>query len=106
MMKYRYVLDENHNAVVCNDPAEWSKSFAADRHVADVEIATVRISTVFLGIDLDYDGPPPLLFETMIFGGSLDGYQTRCSTWEQAEQQHAAAVALVRWSDNPPAPKR
>ncbi|KRQ99299.1 hypothetical protein [Bradyrhizobium valentinum] len=38
----------------------------------------------------------PLLFETMIFGGPRDLAQQRCSTWAQAERQHAEAVALMR----------
>lgn len=54
-----------------------------------------RVSTVFLGINLNIRGNgPPILFETMVFspdGKSLD-YQ-RCSTWAQAEAQHARMVA-------------
>jgi hypothetical protein len=36
-----------------------------------------------------------LLFETMIFGGRLDRFQNRCSSWDQAEAVHEA-VELVR----------
>jgi hypothetical protein len=35
----------------------------------------------------------PLLFETMIFDGNNEDYQTRCSTWAEAEQMHEVAVA-------------
>ena len=47
--------------------------------------ATREASTVFLGLDhqLTEDGPP-LLFETMVFGGPLSGETDRCSTWELA----------------------
>jgi len=31
----------------------------------------------------------------MIFGGHHDQYQTRASTWEEAEQQHNDAWAMV-----------
>lgn len=54
-----------------------------------------QISTVFLGIDHNYFGGPPLLFETMIFGGEHDGYQERYSTLEQAEEGHQRAIELV-----------
>jgi hypothetical protein len=38
----------------------------------------------------------PILFETMIFGGRLDNFMNRCSTWEEAEAMHNEAVNLVR----------
>jgi hypothetical protein len=36
------------------------------------------------------------LFETKVFGGSLDRFQSRCATWDKAEAMHAEAVALLR----------
>lgn len=88
---------DGHKVVPANDALDWGRSFAsADRHVGNDAIGDVRISTVFLGIGHDYD--PPILFETMIFGGDHDQYQERCSTWDEAEKQHAAALALVRAS--------
>lgn len=83
------------------DLMTWAKWFeSADRHVAKDEIGDVWISTVFLGIDHQWGDGPPLIFETMIFGGKHDQYQTRASTWDEAEKQHAEAVALVRKSVN------
>jgi hypothetical protein len=79
---------------------EGFRAFKIER-VAYDEVGEVRVSTVFLAIDHQWEeGMPPLLFETMIFGGEYDGYQQRCSTWEQAEQHHATTVALVRASFN------
>lgn len=58
------------------------------------------VSTVFLGLNysfVDNDGPP-LLFETMAFDGEhneLPEYTRHCSTWAQAEAQHAEVVAAV-----------
>jgi hypothetical protein len=58
--------------------------------------STIWVSTVFLGIDHRFGGEgPPLLFETMIFGGPHDQSQYRCSTWQEAEHMHADACALV-----------
>lgn len=75
---------------------EWAAWYEkADRHVAKTETANGEVSTVFLGLDHSFGGGPPMLFETMIFGGSQDQYQERCSTWEEAEAMHAKAVALV-----------
>lgn len=60
-------------------------------------IADVIVSTVFLGLDhrRGADGPP-ILFETMVFGGALNGEQERYSTWEEAQTGHDAMVARVK----------
>lgn len=56
----------------------------------------VRVSTVWLGLDHNFYGEgPPLIFETMIFGGPLNDYQERYSTEEQARTGHNAAVKLA-----------
>ena len=75
-------------------PEEYAVEYVVDR----VETT----STVFLGLDHRFiDDGPPLLFETMIFGGDGDKDQWRCSTWEQAEAQHRRAVELVRRRRHP-----
>jgi hypothetical protein len=66
-----------------------------DRRVAVDWVGTVRVSTVFLGIDHSHGSGPPLLFETMIFDGEHDQYQDRCATWEEAELMHAEALQLA-----------
>jgi len=95
-MTDKYILQDK-TPVPCNDLMEWARWFeTADRHVAQDRIGEVRISTVFLGLNHRFAPGAPLLFETMIFGGSHDGHQERCTFWDQAEKQHADAVALVR----------
>ena len=55
------------------------------------------VSTVMLGIDHSFGmGGPPLLFETMTFGGELDEYQERYSTRAEALVGHAKAVAAAK----------
>lgn len=66
-----------------------------DRIVAKTSMGDVRISTVFLGLDHSFGDGPPLLFETMIFGGKHDQYQERCSTWEEAEAMHKKACEIA-----------
>lgn len=92
----KYILD-GHTPKPVNDLMEWAKWFeTADRHVADDTIGGIRVSTVFLALNHSFnENDEPLLFETMIFGGNFDQYQVRCSTWEQAEQAHSDAVAIV-----------
>jgi len=53
----------------------------------------IWVSTVFLGLDHNFSGyGPPILFETMIFGGPYNTYQERYRTWDEAERGHARAV--------------
>ncbi len=54
-----------------------------------------RVSTMFLGLDHSFGDGSPLLFETMIFGGEHDGYQDRCTTWEEAEAMHKKACEIA-----------
>jgi hypothetical protein len=73
--------------------------------VADTALESgVRISTVFLGIDHNHlRQGPPILFETMIFGGPYDQYMDRYCTWAEAEAGHARAVYKAADSVVPPA---
>ena len=76
--------------------AKWLEEHRTDRHVADETRGDARISTVFLGLNHNFCGDgPPLIFETMVFGGPLDQEQERYSTWEQAEAGHAAMLARL-----------
>jgi hypothetical protein len=95
-MSEHYVLEGKEAKSV--DLITWAKWFeAADRHVAKTDITDdIHVSTVFLGLDHSFGDGPPLLYETMIFGGEHDEYQQRYSTWEQAEAGHEKAVELAR----------
>jgi len=77
---------------------EWAKWFEkTDRHAGLDRIGDSKISTVFLGIDHNFfkEGPP-ILWETMVFGGKLNGEQDRCSgNKEQAEAMHQKMVHKV-----------
>jgi hypothetical protein len=56
----------------------------------------VEVSTVFLSLNHSFANGPPLVFETMVFGGPLDGQQDRYSTRADALAGHARMVELVR----------
>jgi len=64
-------------------------------------VGDIEVSTVFLAMNHNYGNyGPPLLFETMIFGGEHDQDQWRCSTWEEAISQHERAVKLLTEIDD------
>ena len=85
---------------VAVDVLTWGKWFGAnERHVGDDKIGNVRVSTVFLGLNHRFprsSTDEPLLFETLVFGGPLDGEMDRYSTWAEAERGHAEVVVKVR----------
>ncbi len=94
-MSERYIL-ENGNPVPCENLMEWGKWMeTADRHVALTELGDVKVSTVFLGLDHSFGGPTPVLFETLVFGGPLDGEMNRYTFREDAEKGHADMVVKV-----------
>ena len=95
-MPYLYILD-GKTPIVELDTFKWGTWFAsADRVVKRDKFRGVRVSTVFLGLDYSNTGEPPILFETMVFGGPLDQKMSRCATWEEAEAMHEAMCDRVR----------
>lgn len=96
-MRYRYILD-GRMPVEEADLMKWAKWFErADRKVALTALGGgVEVSTVFLGLNHNWGDGPPLLFETMVFGGEHDSYQQYHSTWEEAEEGHKQVVEMVK----------
>src|SRR3954462_15249098 len=97
-MNSMYIL-KGHEPVPTDDVelfGRWFENFKNCR-VAEDTIGGVYVSTVFLGINHAFrDDVPPVLFETMIFGGGpLDESQWRYVSWEEAERGHEAACELV-----------
>ncbi len=98
-MSAMYIL-VGKTAEACDDPIKWGQWYqSVDRHVANDQIESVQVSTVFLGLDHGLErGGPPSLFETMVFGGMLDQEQERYATWEEAEEGHKEMVERVKQS--------
>lgn len=98
MTRPHYYVLVGQTPVPTDDPVYWAASFGIDdRRVALWSFGPLRVSTVFLGLDHNWtEQGPPLIFETMAFLGSASLWQTRCSTWMEAEAQHNRAVAYTR----------
>jgi hypothetical protein len=95
-MKVNNYILKDKVPIPIEDIREWARQFDDDqRLVQRDEYGDITVSTVFLGIDHSFGEGRPLLFETMIFGGEHDGYQTRCSTWDEAVEQHKIACVIV-----------
>lgn len=95
-----YVLDDAGDPRKARDVFEWAGWYETSdeqRIVKQTELGGVLVSTVFLGIDHSFrPGSIPTLFETMVFGGDLDGWQERYATRTGALDGHEAAVKMVK----------
>lgn len=92
-----YILDEHGEPKLEPDIMKWSQWLeTADRTVVRTEVGDVVVSTVFLGIDHSFGTGPPRLFETMVFGGSLDEEQKRWHRRTEAEAGHRFMVGRVQ----------
>ena len=85
-----YILD-GKIPVQCADLAEWSiKSKGHPRKLVDTELDGLNISTVFLGINYQYEEDDLVLFETMAFR-TPEYEQVDCerySNWDDAIAGH------------------
>lgn len=113
-----WILDADNNPkpVRVREWSEWYEAAArkglADgltndpRRVAQTDLATVWVSTVFLGVNHQWGDGPPILFETMVFtrekfpkefAGKIKWHRDdldtfRYSTWDDAVTGHNAIV--------------
>lgn len=87
-----YYILKNKRVIQTNNFLEWTMwtSDFKNRRIALTNFPDGEsISTVFLTLNAQWlTGYPPILFETMIFGGPLDEYCERYSTYEQAIKGH------------------
>ena len=95
MSKYYVLEGQTPKKADAREWAQWFERAGEQRRVAHNSQDMVSVSTVFLGLDHQFGDGPPLLFETMIFGGEHDGWQDRCSTWDQALVMHCKACELA-----------
>jgi len=95
-MNEYYKLNKDHVAVPCT-VIEFEETLrdCDGRRVALDEGDGVSVSTVFLGLDHSWGDGPPMLFETMIFGGEHDEDQWRYSTWGEAVAGHKVACKIA-----------
>lgn len=97
-----YVLNDDKTVSPVEDIRTWAARLSLEddskRRVAFTDInEDVMVSTVFLGIDHNFFGDgPPILFETMVFGGKFNQHLWRCSTFAEALMQHEKACEIVQ----------
>lgn len=85
---------------------EWIDGFKLDRHVDLTDLGALgRVSTVFLGLNHAFRPGPPVLFETLVFGGPMDLHMDRYYTEDEAAAGHAFVVQALMFyrAEKPPA---
>lgn len=91
-----YILGPDGEPTTCDDAIEWGRWFeTSDRSVARFTFGSIDVSTVFLGLDHSFGVGPPLLFETLIFGGEHEGEMRRYATREAALAGHRQMCLLA-----------
>lgn len=93
-----YTLDEDHQPrqASWDEYAAWrADGFERTMRVGWDEVGEDVVSTVFLGLDHDWSGTRPILFETMTFG-PVGQHQWRYATWDAAVAGHDAVVRALR----------
>ncbi len=85
----------------CRNSAEVAKTWSRmGSHIRENYVGGIHVSTVFLRLDHNYHDGPPILFETMVFGGKHDQYQRRYTSWDEAVLGHREIlheVNKVEW---------
>ena len=106
---------DGHYILVNGEPVEerdlimWARWFEKNERILHVDRVSpllglfggCRVSTVFLGLDHSFGSGPPLLWETMIFGGPLDGDEWRYASRSEAVAGHESAVLAAYTARNP-----
>ena len=79
-------------------PLAWAHQFEwHGRIVAETRTGATHISTVFMGVELLFNNDgPPLLFETLVYGGAYDGQRALYATWEEAQNGHQTMVMITQ----------
>ena len=72
--------------------ASWFETIGNRRIKLTKFSKNIKISTVFLGIDHNFYGGEPVLFETMIFGGDRDEECIRYSSVDDSLKRHDKIV--------------
>jgi hypothetical protein len=86
-----YALDEHGEPRPVSNVLEWAEGFEKlDRVVSKTEVLGHEVSTVFLGLDHNYEETgEPLIWETMVFGPT-----SLCDHCERCGGPRANAIAM------------
>lgn len=99
MAGFRYYIEKDGRPVRVEDGKEWNEwCKTTNRLIEKTKVGPVKVVTLFLGLDHLAEGAAglPLVYETVIDGGVLDGKQWLYATREEAQQGHLIAVRKAK----------
>lgn len=102
----RYILDKDDNVMVAPSEAEyrmwrrnknnWMVGTTEFMIPSRPELKAVLVSTVCLQEPAGFqDNNSPIMFESCVFGGALDGTRRLYRTWREAARGHRALADAV-----------
>lgn len=96
-----YILNEDGTVRLVSSFVEAGRWMADNRAACRIERTeldgNIEVSTVFLSLDHNWmRGQAPLLFETMVFGGTFDQWQWRYHAIAAARTGHERIVEALR----------
>jgi hypothetical protein len=101
MLWYRWDPIEQQ-AVPTSKPPAWDDPEYFEKYLRvalddfETPFGAVRVSTVFMGLDHSFGDGPPVLWETLVFGGLWDEYQWRYRSRSDAEAGHTDIVKRIK----------
>jgi len=93
-----YVL-ENKKIVSVDNVVEYlEKMEKAETNVRTTAFQKIVVSSVFVGIDFSINtkNRKPRIFETVVFGGSYNGYKYLSTSWNSTLKKHRQLVNLIK----------
>jgi hypothetical protein len=88
----------NGDEITANEANKQYQDFEKNRVIAKDDIGDVLVSTVLISLDYLLDPALPFMFETCVFGGTLDSHIETYRTKEEALEGHKAIVERVKAS--------
>lgn len=86
-------IEVNGKPVMAETLHEWAEFMKTREPKARTEVFGFKVSTVFLGVDYDWNEEnEPYLYETMVFGGVLSGRMVRATNQKTALANHDNVV--------------
>lgn len=84
---------KDKKVIPTEDMEEWGRNMQHwnTRRVKVSEVGPYSLSTVFLGMDHGFGGPP-LWFETCLFSSDMSEVVERYATYQEAEEGHERAL--------------
>ncbi len=96
MSNDHYILNEQGNPVKENDLEKWTRWWQnANRVVWVTMVEEVKVSTIFLGLDHNWGGGAPHIYETMVFAWEDFPLEQQCERYSTVDQALVGHIEMI-----------